>query len=46
MSKHRYTPPHLIAGFGEIWRKRPLAWRKGFEDDLPDLSLPEFDSYA
>jgi TolB-like protein/Flp pilus assembly protein TadD len=46
MSKHRYVPPDLIARVyaksGE--NEQSLRWlEKTSEDDMPDLSCPEFD---
>ena len=46
MSKHRYVPPDLVAKvyakLGE--REQALKWlERTSEDDLPDLSCPEFD---
>ena len=46
ISRHRYTPPHLIAGvYARLGEKEAaLAWlEKASEHDPPDLSLPEFD---
>jgi TolB-like protein/Tfp pilus assembly protein PilF len=47
MSKHRYVPPDLIArAYAKLGEKeQALKWlEKTSEDDMPDLSCPEFDA--
>ena len=46
ISRHRYTPPQLIAGFYARFGDKPaaLAWLGRIsENDMPNLSIPEFD---